>query len=159
MSDKISGLTEITSVASTAMIPVVVSGGTVTNRITKSNFLADAPIDYFSTSTKTGWAASPTGNIWYKLIGTRCFIIGTISGTSNATSANFTIPYTPKNLTNGYIMFYVRGTDNGVQLATPAHGQLTPNNATVSLYKDQANTAWTASGTKTVYFSFDYEIA
>lgn len=50
--------------------------------------------DYSSTSTLTGWSSTTTKQIYYKKIGKLVLIEFYISGTSNATTTNFTVPST-----------------------------------------------------------------
>ena len=115
--------------------------------------------DYFSTSTIAGWAASPTGYIYYKKIGSMCFIKFKITGTSNADATSFTIPYANYNDFEGY--FSAGNTvDNGTAATTPAAIRIAGNSATIVLYKDLSTAnAWTTSGTKTIYGEFFYEVA
>jgi len=110
--------------------------------------------DYFSTSTKTGWADTPTGNIWYKVIGDIVYVNFYVTGTSNSTGTGFTIPYAPSFASEIACM----GVDNGSLLASPPCVVLSASNATVSIGSDFATPAgWTNSGTKTVRGQFFYK--
>lgn len=135
--------------------------GTLTasgNLIASSDLYSVAWTDYGSTSTITGWAASPTANIWYKKLGSLVFVNFSISGTSNSTSSSFTLPYTSKNSTNAYVRGLGWGTDNGTDISGMAFG-LNYNDNTVNIFKDATTTAWTNSGTKVCRGQFWYEAA
>lgn len=113
--------------------------------------------DYFASSTIAGWAASPTGKIMYKKIGSMVFVKFYITGTSDAITASFTVPYTVNNdfttyLPSGY------NSDNSIASATPACIRVNANSTTIQLYKDLTIARlWTALGTKAVYGEFFYE--
>jgi len=115
--------------------------------------------DYFSSSDIVGWAASPTGNIFYKKIGSLVMVKFFITGTSDATGASFTVPFAVKNdititLSSGY------NSDNSVAPGTPAGITLTANSDVITLTKDLTTVAtWTAGGTKAVMGEFFYESA
>jgi hypothetical protein len=48
--------------------------------------------------------------------------------------------------------------DNGNALATPFAVAIRSGGTTIDIYKDNVNTAWTASGTKRVEFNTYYEM-
>ena len=113
--------------------------------------------DYFATSTKTGWAASPTGQIYTKKIGKTVFVAFNITGTSDQTYATFTVPYTSSNtvanVNVGYALNSGTGVTNGALILLPA------NDSIVTLYKGVDAGAWTNSGTKAIQGQFFYESA
>jgi hypothetical protein len=115
--------------------------------------------DYFSSSTIVGWAAGKTGNIYTKKIGKTIFVSFVITGTSDATTASFTLPYTSE-ATCGYgggsLIYAV---DAGAAVTTATKADLDKNTSTVNLRKDMASGGWTNSGTKTVKGIFFYESA
>jgi len=115
--------------------------------------------DYGATSTVVGWAATPTKNIRYKLVGKLCFVAFLITGTSDATGATFTLPYTSANTVvfGGGAMIYAN--DNGVGFTGATRISMPPNTNIVYLYTDMATGAWTNSGAKSVYGQFWFEIA
>lgn len=113
--------------------------------------------DYGGTSTINGWAATPTANIWYKKLGKLVFVKFFISGTSNSTSTNFTLPYTAVNSTGSYSRDAIYVTNNGSTPATPGLGYTTPNDTVYRCYTDFNGAAWTNSGTKEVGGSFWFE--
>ncbi len=81
-----------------------------------------------------------------------------ITGTSNATTATFTLPFS--TLTTPNIALHQASgdiTDNGVQLTTPGKMYMNPNSSTVNIFTNMANAAWTATGTKTAKGSFWFE--
>ena len=111
--------------------------------------------NYFTQSTITGWAASPTGSIWLKKIGKTVFVFYNITGTSDQTYARFTVPYTPTTLDwyapTGYIV------DNSTPVATPGLISVDYSTNIVNIYKTSAGGTWTNSGTKTCIGQFWYE--
>ena len=111
--------------------------------------------DYFATSTIVGWAASPTGYIYTKKVGNLVFVSFRISGTSNTTSVSFTLPYVASAQYFGGVLTYV--VDNSEALSTAAKAEMN-GSRTVGCYKTMASGGWTASGTKSVYGNFWYEV-
>lgn len=114
--------------------------------------------DYGATSTVVGWAATPTKNIMYKLIGKTCFVQVLIDGTSNDTVVTFTLPYTSAN-TNASTNAAVYGYDNGAGLTGACRAYLAVNSSTVTVYSDMNTGAWTNTGNKGIYGQFWFEIA
>jgi hypothetical protein len=115
--------------------------------------------DYFGSSTITGWAASPTGQIRYKRVGNLVFVSFLITGTSNATNASFTIPITSANTTVEFGGSMEVTQDNGSTQTISARVNLAPNSTTVTLFSDMGSGSWTASGTKLCRGSVWYEAA
>jgi hypothetical protein len=108
--------------------------------------------DYSSTSTVTGWSSFTVKQIFYKKIGKLVFVQFRLDGTSNATSANFTLPYTVTDTV--YVPIATR--DNS---GTRTIGITNPTSTTAYLYKDPTLASWTASGTKEARGQFWYETA
>ena len=114
-------------------------------------------VDYFGSSTIIGWV-TPSGTIYYKRVGKIVFVSFTLTGTSNATTVSFTLPYT--NAAGDEIftgIFY--GADNGAALTSPGVANLGAGSATVAAYKGMSLLAWTNLGIKTIYGNFWYEAA
>jgi len=114
--------------------------------------------DYSATSTIVGWSSFSTKAIYTKKIGKMVFVTFVLSGTSNATNATFTVPYTSSNT---IVTFFSTShlIDNGSPVNTGANGTLSNNTATVTLYKDGYSGAWTNANNKQVTGQFFYEAA
>lgn len=116
--------------------------------------------DYSGTSTVTGWSAFTQKTIFYKKVGRLVFVSFQIAGTSDATTASFTLPHarTSEALTQTFAM---SGDiqDNGAAVTTNAYGQIVASGSTATLYPSAASGNWTASSTKRVQGSFWYEAA
>jgi len=113
--------------------------------------------DYGATSTIVGWAATPTANIFYKKVGNLVCVNFYITGTSDATTASFTLPYASVNSTNGLARVAAMAQDNTSWLTTPALVALDNNSDTVNIYSDFSEAVWTASGTKIINGQFFFE--
>ena len=168
---KVSGaaLTSLTSVPSGAgIIPVAnIDTGTIASKIVILDGFAKLPAvdgsaltaigttwaDYFSTSTIVGWAATPTGFIRYKKIGSIVFVKYNIDGTSNATNATFTVPYAIAGGTNfGFGYAYDAGAvAEGIGIIL-----ITTGGSTITL-KTPINSGWSATGNKNTQGEFFYE--
>lgn len=114
----------------------------------------DGWTSYGATSTVTGWSSTTTKSIYYKRLGKTVFVYFAISGTSNATSVSFTLPF--NNNSNIALHGIYRAQDNGAAFAA-AYLTMAAGSGTVTLYKDAAGSVWTASGTKVVYGHFVYQ--
>lgn len=108
--------------------------------------------DYSSSSTVTGWS-TPTKKIYYKRIGKLVYVWFQISGTSNATTASFTLPYTTANTVD----FAVGGYSLDNTATTPGVAYIAANTTTVNLYPNSNLGNWTNSGTKRFYAHFVYQ--
>lgn len=115
--------------------------------------------DYSATSTVTGWSSLDNKQIYTKKIGKTVFVAYDFQGTSNATGATFTLPYTSSNTINLRASLpYVF--DNGAVVTTPGEITLLKNSATVTLNKTIGIAAsWTNSGGKRAIGQFCYESA
>jgi hypothetical protein len=115
---------------------------------------ATAWTDYSATSTIVGWSSYTTKSIYYKDIGKTRFVTFTLYGTSNSTSATFTLPSASSNTVstnNG-----IRVIDNGAEGAIGLIG-LPANSSTVTCYKSLLS-PWTGSGDKLVAGQFFYDL-
>jgi hypothetical protein len=111
--------------------------------------------DYSSTSVVTGWAATPTVLIYYMKVGRMVHVSFDITGTSNATTITFSLPYVAA--TGSKTSAACVGADAGTHVASPALVNLSPGEASVTIYKDwTGGLPWTNSGAKSVWGSFIY---
>lgn len=129
-----------------------------TDRWRLQHVLPGGMISYGATSTVAGWAATPTKNIWYRQRGKQVEVFFHITGTSNADTTTFTIPFTSYSSGAAFAQATALGltVDNGATIAAGA-SSLADNSATVTLLKSAA-AAWTTSGTKTASGQFIAEI-
>lgn len=115
----------------------------------------------FSTSTVSGWSSS-VSSFWYTQVGKTVTLIFNISGTSNATTASFTLPVAAKaHASIYYESILTSATDNGANPTNPGKTFIDPssNASLVTLYKDISGAGWTASGTKAMRATIMYEAA
>ena len=112
--------------------------------------------DYSGISTIVGWSSFTTQKIFYKKIGKLIFVEFSISGTSNSTSAYFTLPFDRHN--NAYsLKVPMQITDSGsVQLGL---FEIATNGGTVTCYSTIGEAGWTATGTKGVIGQFWFEVS
>jgi hypothetical protein len=124
-------------------------------------------IDYAATSTVTGWSAFATDgkHIWYWANGRQITTFFLIEGTSNATTASFTMPYTAGAMGVSTVSSTVMGPatfalgaalDNAAFLTAPSHGNILSASAIVNLYSTLGGGGWTASNTKSISGTFTY---
>ena len=111
--------------------------------------------DYSATSTIVGWSSYTTKQIYYKDIGKTRFVTFVLYGTSNSTSASFTLPSASSNDVQTFVK--TRAIDNGVENTSGGMLVLQPNASTVNGYTAAAG-AWTASGTKLFAGQFTYQL-
>jgi len=107
--------------------------------------------DYSNTSTVTGWSSFTTKQIYYKSIGKLVFVEFNIDGTSNADSAQFTLPFTRSGISEIRLLSAVV-MDNGAYQSAPGAIRLTAN--LVRVYLNGLLTVFTASGRKIVQGQF-----
>ena len=118
-----------------------------------------ARYDYFATSTKVGWAATPTGTIYIKKIGKTVFVDVYISGTSNGTTTTFTLPYT-HHAGTATESLSCRVRDSGNWKTVPGLFFLDISSNVGVVFLDGLSTnLFTASGEKTIWGQFRYEAA
>ena len=115
--------------------------------------------DYSDTTTLVGWSSTTTKQLHYKKVGRLVFVLFRIIGTSNATTATATLPYTAFNDPNNFYNFIHAMTvqDNSVTLTTPGRARIGEGTATLTFDLDFAGGGWTASGTKEVVGQILYE--
>jgi len=107
--------------------------------------------DYSNTSTVTGWSSFTTKQIYYKAIGKLVFVEFNIDGTSNANSAQFTLPFNRSGISEIRLLSAVV-MDNGAYQSAPGAIRLTAN--LVRVYLNGLLTVFTASGRKIVQGQF-----
>lgn len=102
--------------------------------------------DFSATSTIVGFSSFTFKQIYYKKLGKLVYVWFRINGTSDNASTTFTVPHTAANT----LLFQgaFRGTNAGTDLSTPCMWRVTNNSNIITLYKDFAFGAWTASGAK-----------
>ncbi len=160
LSGAITGATATNTINSVVINAGAVSG--VTTLSTSGDIYTAVFTDYTASSTVTGWASFTNEHIYYKKLGKLVFVEFYIKGTSNATTASFTLPFSASNaqasLYPGAPLFSTQ--DNSVDQTTPGRAYMAPNTATVTLGKDCSDagvSGWTNTGTKVAAGSFFYE--
>ena len=153
----------MTAVSKQTLYDYFCSGGSAKNSISTieqefedliDSFFLGTWTDYSGVSTIIGWTSYTEKFIEYKKIGSLVYVNFRLSGTSNATTASFSLPYAEGQLGNSF--FFCRSTDNGGS-PVAAYGQV--SSWTATLAKTISAGAWTNSGTKSVYGQFFYEAA
>jgi hypothetical protein len=109
-------------------------------------------VDYSASSTIVGWSSFTTRQIFYKIVDNMMFVNFFLEGTSNATTANFTLP---NNVALSSIMLGAFIINNG-GISTNQVGRIdcASGSATINVFRDNTGTAFTASGTKRVQGQF-----
>lgn len=110
--------------------------------------------DYSAVSTIVGWSSFTTKLIYTKKIGKTVFVVFNLSGTSNATSISFTLPYV-LNFPSTIQVAWGNGANNGTTLSSG--GRFYMSGSTVVALSDMASGAWTSTGVKTTIGQFFYE--
>lgn len=105
-----------------------------------------------SVGTTTGFTSSPTINVSnYKVIGSNVFYHyeASLTSTSNSTGYTIALPFTSKA---GELLYFCipEIKDNSVFQTTPGLGLIASGSSIITLYKNSAEAAWTASGSKGV---------
>jgi hypothetical protein len=106
-------------------------------------------IDYSASTTIVGFSSVSVKRVWYQLSNNTLFYNVYISGASNATTFSFTLPMAVAG-GNNIIAQACRVFNAGVVSAAPGMCFNTLGSNVVSVLRDFAGTAWTASGVKTV---------
>jgi hypothetical protein len=103
--------------------------------------------EYANTSTIVGWSGSPSKFINYIKIGKLLLINYSISGTSNATTTSFTIPFVAANTQT----FSVTITeDNQVFQDYPGYARILTGTSKIDFFLTPNSFNWTASGVKKI---------
>lgn len=112
------------------------------------------------TSSPTGFSVAPSPLVSrFAIMGRTCVVAVSMgNGTSNATTLTLTAPVTSATVTNQTWYGTGVGVDNSAVVTTPSRVSLPSASSTLTISKDQAGGAWTASGGKSVNFVFSYEI-
>ena len=117
------------------------------------------------TPTVTGWAAGYNCTARYCKVGKLCFVYVHINGTSNATDAKITLPFSvsaEQGFGHFQIPYYM---DNSitVRVGGQCYGQIRPSGQDqpneLWFWRNGSRVGWTASGTKSVIISAFYEVA
>ena len=111
--------------------------------------------DISGTSTVTGWSAFTTKDIRYKKVGKTVTVYFNISGTSDAVTAYFTVPFAAAIATGGGNFAIIQ--DNSAYVTTPGRMQMGAGGSLIVMEKTYSGTAWTIGNTKTVKGQFTYE--
>jgi hypothetical protein len=129
------------------------------NVITEINLLDPTDwVDYSATSTIVGWSSFTTKRIRYRVIGKQIFVSYNLLGTSNSTSANFSLPFPILNNTELATPLVVNNGGYALVIADLSGGCFISSN-TFGVRWAGSSTGWTASGTKQISGQFFYEIA
>lgn len=123
--------------------------------IADGDIYTTALTDYSATSTVTGWSSFTTKLIAYKKIGKTVHVWFLLDGTSNATTATFTLPHS--NQIGSTLEAVCRVVDNGTFQTNPGRISMVASSSTVTLHLDLTGTAFTASGNKQARGQFSYE--
>lgn len=115
--------------------------------------------DYSATSTIVGWSSFIYKQIYYKVLGSLVFVAFELSGTSNATSISFTLPYASKAAPGQIGGAWNQAGDNGVALTTAGCFYMPAGGSLVYCYKDMNVSTWTNTNAKYVIGQFFYEKA
>jgi hypothetical protein len=152
---------DLTVVGDSGLQAVTVGGTLAVTGI--STFTADvrttAWTDYGATSTITGWSALTTQKIFYKKLGKLVYVAFQLEGTSNATSATFTLPVA-RSTDAGFTLTAPMGGDiqnNGAAVTVASYLSLPSASSTVTLVLSSG--AWTGSSGKRAAGEFFYEAA
>ena len=154
---EINAMTEKTSLADADILLIEDSAANYAKKkVQKSNLVGGIWADYSTQSTVVGWTSFTTKQIYTKKINKTVFVAFDIRGTSNATTATFTLPYTSAMSILRACAFT---TDNNINTTTGGLIDLATGASLVNLFKDMAGAAWTALGSKFAVGQFWYESA
>ena len=99
-------------------------------------------------TTYTGWAATPTRAVYFKLIGNLMTLFVSVSGTSNGTGAEINLPCASNApITMGALGFAI---DNGTPLPNSAKWFIESNSSLLKFNPKMDWSGWTATGQKEV---------
>lgn len=115
-------------------------------------------IDYTNDSTVVGFSALTTKKIHYELNCDLLFVYFIFIGTSNSANCSFTVPFANDfSFPHGNAIGLVQ--NNGSYSTTPGYAKIFSGQNIVNLYRDANETAWTASGAKSIRGQFSFKIA
>ncbi len=123
--------------------------------VATSDIYTTAWTNYSATTDTAGFASGSTVVVYYKKVGKLVFVEYNVFGTSNSTTASFTLADTCANIVD--VVSPVYGQDNTTAITTPGVAVISLNTRVVNFYKDYGLGAWTASGTKQVHGQFFYQ--
>jgi len=104
--------------------------------------------DYSGSTTVGGFSSTTEETVFYMKIGKLVIVTFRITGTSNATTITFTLPFTASNAqANSSFINSVTVKDNGTFQAIPGRVRIT-NSATATINKDFSGANFTSSGDK-----------
>lgn len=126
------------------------------NVVLGADIYKTALTDYSGSSSITGWSSFTTKTMQYKQIGKTTYFYFDLRGTSDSTSISFTLPSTISSAITLTVQA-CGALDNGISPTAPASMSAAGGTNSVTVYKDNAGTAWTGSGTKNIYGVFIYE--
>jgi hypothetical protein len=110
-------------------------------------------VDYTAISTIVGWSSFTANKfIWYKIIDGIMFVNFCLEGTSNATSANFTLPNNSALLSITLGAFIIN--NGGITTNQAGRIECASGSSTINVFRDNTQTAFTASGLKRVQGQF-----
>ena len=109
-------------------------------------------IDWSASTNPQGFSSTSNVSVFYKQIGGFVEVNGVITGTSNQTYFNFTLPISA----TGGTYSACKVTDSGAAKTTP--GMIETIATTCNVRLDFSGAGWTASGTKEAKFHFRYII-
>ena len=145
------GAVTTAKIADTAVTPAKLLAGTGTSWATT-----------LITPTKTGWS-STTKNVWqYIQMGKLVWVYFDVSGTSNSTATNFTLPVAARSIsaTNTFEGTYGLAVDNGGVMTGPRWSiDISASTTVCNFYTTYGGAGWTASGSKQIRGFIFYEAA
>jgi hypothetical protein len=118
-------------------------------------------IDFSEQSTIVGWSSFTAKQIRYKQIGSLVYVSYIIIGTSNSTSATFTLPFVVnRNVSSLNAYGYGAVVGDNSNFVVGGFGTISGNVFTQFRYTSLTNSTstFTASGTKQITGQFFYEI-
>lgn len=148
---------------------VTVTGGSdysLTNATITDNYYSYAtsvpgfPHWFSHSPTWGGFSVNPTAicrfSVWGRAVD--LLVSTTGAGTSNATTLTLTAPITPAGINGMTWTVPVILGDNGALQSWWGRCDLSSGSSTITCYRDNVGTGWTASGSKWVAFHLRYEI-
>ncbi len=113
---------------------------------------------WFNFAPATTGVTSAGGVARFCVNGRAVVVALNVTGTSNSTTKQVTLPITPANISGLQWIGPITVKNNGTILSTPGECVITNNTAAADLYKDTAAAAWTNSGAWFAIGEAHYEI-